>query len=436
MDRPRGRGGRAISVVLADDEPHVVEYLRTVLQLEGFDVAGAGLDADSAVQLVYHLRPDVALLDLRMPGGGLEAARLIGSLSPGTRIVIFSSASDEADVLPLLRAGIDGYVLKGCTPERLADALRAATEGHPYVDPRVNRFAMAQLSARLHVEEQEALQQLRQRDRIMRTISTVSFRIVHQPIVDLATSEPYAVEALARFTDPPPRPPEEWFEDAEHAGLRVSLELAMASAAIGDLDDLRPDLAVAVNLSPATVVSGRLPEVLMTAPLRRVIIEVTEHAPIADYVAVNAALSPWRLGGLRLAVDDAGGGYSSFTHILNLSPELIKLDTSLIHDIHTDRHRQALARALIAYADEMEVSVVAEGIENTAELAELHGLGVHLGQGFHLGRPRPLDEQPELLAATVPDLREPVVGPDLREVAAVDLRTADQLLDDIERGRS
>ena len=132
---------------------------------------------------------------------------------------------------------------------------------------------------------------------------------------------------------------------------------------------------------------------------------------------------------MRLAVDDAGGGYASFAHILNLSPELIKLDTTLTHDIHVDRQRQALARALIAYAEEMEVSVVAEGIETTAELAELHGLGVHLGQGFHLGRPRPLDEQPGLLAVTVGNPR--VLGlPD-----EVDLRTADQVLDDIEERR-
>src|SRR5918995_766951 len=102
--------GRAVTVVVADDEPHVVRYLEAVLHTEGFDVAGTAIDADSAVQLVHHVQPDVALLDLRMPGGGLEAARLIGSLSPSTRLVIFSSAADESDLVPLLQSGIDGYV--------------------------------------------------------------------------------------------------------------------------------------------------------------------------------------------------------------------------------------------------------------------------------------------------------------------------------------
>lgn len=427
MGPPTGPLGRAITVVVADDEPHVVAYLEALLHAEGFDVAGTAGDADSAVQLVHHMQPDVALLDLRMPGGGLEAARLIGSLSPTTRIVIFSSEVDEPDLLPLLRAGLDGYVVKGCSPDRLADAIRAAVAGHSYLAPEVNRFAMDQLATRLQAEEREALQLLRRRERITRAISGVAYRIVHQPIVDLATGEVQAVEALTRFTDRPPRSPAEWFDDADRAGLRVHLELAVAGAAIGDLDDLRPDLALSINLSPATVLSGRLAEILTGAPLQRVVLEVTEHAPVTDYAALNAALAPWRLGGARLAVDDAGGGYASFAHILNLSPELIKLDTSLTHDIHADRQRQALARALIAYADELAVSVIAEGIETTAELDELRRLGTHFGQGFHLGRPRPLDEQPALLATTVHDLR---YGAD------VDLCTAAQVLDDIEGRRA
>lgn len=414
--------GRAVTVVVADDEPHVVRYLEALLHTEGFDVAGTASDSDSAVQVVHKLQPDVALLDLRMPGGGLEAARLIGSLSPSTRIVIFSSEADELDVLPLLQSGVDGYVLKGCTPDRLAEAINAAVAGHAYMAPRVNRYAMDLLGSRLRSEEQAALQQLRRRERITKAISAMSYRIVHQPIVDLSTGDVRAVEALIRFTDHPPRTPQEWFEDADRVGLRVQLELVAASAAIGDLDDLDPDVDLSINLSPETVLSGRVAEVFTGAPLERVIVELTEHAQVDDYAALNAALDPWRLGGVRIAVDDAGGGYASFSHILNLSPELIKLDLRLTRDINVDRKRQALARALIAYADEMGASVVAEGIETGAELEELRRLGAHFGQGFHLGRPRPLDEQPSLLAKAVHDLRDPRPGQ----------RSARQVLDDIE----
>ena len=391
--------GQAISVIVADDEPHIVEYLGMVLRMQGFDVAGSAADADGAVQLADHMHPDVALIDLRMPGGGLEAARLIGSVSPATRIVIFSGDADAPEILPLLQAGIDGYVVKGTPPDRLADAIRSAVSGGTYLAPEVGKVAVDELTSRLHAEEQDLLRRKRARDRISNAISGSRFRVVHQPIVDLRTGTVRGVEALTRFTAEPPRPPDAWFADADQVGLRSSLELATASAALHLLDDLAPPLFMTVNASPATVLSGRLSEVLLGIDLARIVIELTEHDPVTDYRALTDALESWRSGGARLAVDDAGGGYASFAHVLNLSPEFIKLDTSLVRDIHVDRRRQALARAVAGFAGELGVTVVAEGVETAAELDVLTDLGTDLAQGFHLGRPRPLAEQPELLRA-------------------------------------
>jgi EAL domain-containing protein (putative c-di-GMP-specific phosphodiesterase class I) len=394
MEQP----GRAISVILADDEPHVIEYLRTVLHLEGFDVAGTSADADGAVQLAAHLHPDVALLDLRMPGGGLEAARLIGSVSPDTRIVVFTADADSTEILPLLRAGIDGFVVKGTPPDRLGDAIRSAMRGGTYFAPEANRLAMDELTTRLHAEEQEVLRRNRARDRITDLISGGRFQVVFQPVVDLVTGLPSGVEALSRFPSAPVRPPDEWFEEAGQVGLRPSLELATAGVALRSLQRLRPGLHLSINVSPATALSGRLGEILVGVDLDRVVLELTEHAAVADYPALVAALARWRRQGARLAVDDAGGGYASFAHILSLSPDFIKLDVSLTRDIHVDTKRQALARAITGFAAELGASVVAEGIETAAELEVIAGLGTPLGQGFHLGRPRPLEEQPDLLA--------------------------------------
>jgi EAL domain-containing protein (putative c-di-GMP-specific phosphodiesterase class I) len=192
----------------------------------------------------------------------------------------------------------------------------------------------------------------------------------------------------------------------------VPLELALAGAALSMINQLHEDVALAVNLSPSTVLSGRLHEVLTGVPVDRIILELTEHAPVDDYPALRTALSRWRDRGLRLAVDDAGGGYSSFAHILELSPELIKLDQTLIRELHTSSRRQALARAVISFADEMGVKVVAEGVEHEAELATLRRLGAHLAQGFHLGRPKLLEEQTELLRSV--DLRPTSPAIDLR----------------------
>jgi EAL domain-containing protein (putative c-di-GMP-specific phosphodiesterase class I)/CheY-like chemotaxis protein len=404
------RERRAATVVVADDEPHVVDYLCTLLEMEGFVVVGTAADADGVVQLAVRLEPDIALLDLRMPGGGLEAARLIGSLSSKTKILIFSSAADETDLVPLLRAGIDGYVMKGSPPDQLVAAINAALAGEGYLSPRVNRFAMSQLSNRLLAEEQVAMRSLRMRQKIGSVISQSTFTVVLQPIVDVHSDTAIGAEALTRFAERG-RSVDQWIRDAEAVGLLVPLELALARAALLELPNLDPDLALAVNVSPKTVLSGRLHEIFTGVAVDRVILELTEHAPVDDYPALRMALSRWRERGLRLAVDDAGGGYSSFSHIIELSPELIKLDASLVRDVHTSPHRQALVRAVISFAEEMGVKVVAAGVEAEAELGELRRLGVHLAQGFHLGRPRVLSEQAELQPTL--DLRAPVEPVDL-----------------------
>ena len=411
---------RAPTVTLADDEPHVVDYLCALLETEGFVVVGTATDADGAVQLAHRLEPDVALLDLRMPGGGLEAARLIGSLSPTTKIVIFSSAADETDLMPLLKAGIDGYVVKGSPPERLIEAIHAALAGDLHLAPKVNRFAMSQLSSRLLAEEQVALRSLRLRQRVGAAISGSSFHIVLQPIVDLHSDVAIAAEALARFDDRTNRSPAQWLADADRVGLLVPLELALAGAALANLHRLDDGVSLAINVSPTTVLSGRLHEILTGVAVDRVILELTEHAPVDDYPALRTALARWRERGLRLAVDDAGGGYSSFAHILELSPELIKLDATLIRDLHNSSHRQALARAVISFAEEMGVKVVAEGVEHEAELGALRRLGAHLGQGYHLGRPKSLDEQTELSRALNLNLRPSSAPIDLRPHPALE----------------
>jgi len=388
----------AITVVVADDEPHVIDYLRTVVHLEGFVLVGTASDADGAIREVTNLHPDVALLDLHMPGGGLHAAQLIGALAPETRIVVFSSDADEPAVMPLLRAGIHGFVVKGAPPDRIGEAIRSAVEGEAYLAPAVSQVALGALTARLDAEEREELRRRRELGQVDEVIAQARFTTVVQPIVDLVSSAPVAVEALTRFTAVPSRTPAEWFERAELVGRRVPLELAVSRAALTLIEDLPPGIDLAVNVSPPTVLSGRLDEVLIDRPLERVVLELTEHSRVEDYGRLASALRLWRERGARLAVDDAGAGYASFTHLLHLRPELIKLDSDLVRDIHIDPSRQAMARALVGYAREMGVDVVAEGIETEAERRAVARLGVRYGQGYHLGRPRPLGEQRGVLA--------------------------------------
>ena len=119
--------------------------------------------------------------------------------------------------------------------------------------------------------------------------------------------------------------------------------------------------------------------------------EITEHEPVEDYLMLAAALAELRGLGARVAIDDAGAGFASLRHTLQLSPDILKLDVSLTRGIDEDRAKRALAASLITFARETEMAIVAEGIETPAELDTLLELGVPFGQGFHLAAPAPLD---------------------------------------------
>src|SRR5690606_9138391 len=124
----------------------------------------------------------------------------------------------------------------------------------------------------------------------------------------------------------PTRRPDVWFSEAAESGLGVELELAAIQRGIGVLDALPEDTHVSVNASPCAVLSSGLSEVFRQVPLHRVLLELTEHAHVEDYDALIDALEPLRRRGLRVAVDDAGAGYSNLKHILHLRPDFIKLD--------------------------------------------------------------------------------------------------------------
>jgi EAL domain-containing protein (putative c-di-GMP-specific phosphodiesterase class I) len=243
-----------------------------------------------------------------------------------------------------------------------------------------------------HLERQIAAKRIHDQmaQRVQSAIDTHSFAIVYQPIYDFAAERIVGFEALARFTDLPVRAPNIWFDEAERVGLVEALEMTVIEKAIQSLEHLPRNIYLSLNVSPATVSSGAIVRALRNAPLERIVLELTEHVSIPDYAHLSQVLQPLRQQGARLAVDDAGAGYASFRHILQLEPDLIKLDISLTRDIDTDRTRRALAAALIRFAEETGSLIIAEGVETEAELNVLRQLRINEAQGYLIGRPMPL----------------------------------------------
>jgi EAL domain-containing protein (putative c-di-GMP-specific phosphodiesterase class I) len=228
------------------------------------------------------------------------------------------------------------------------------------------------------------------RMRIEQTIADEAIEMVFQPIVVLETEARAGYEALARFPMAPQARPDVWFAEAARLGMADDLELLAVRAALRQLERLPSECTISINLSPVVLGHPRLLELVDQVDAGRVILELTEHAIVDDYEAFGTAVGPLRERGIQLAVDDAGAGYASLRHILNVRPGMIKLDMSLTRDIHTDPARRALASGLQGFARSLDAQVVAEGIEYDEELEALRDLGIELGQGYLLGEPGPL----------------------------------------------
>ncbi len=255
--------------------------------------------------------------------------------------------------------------------------------------------------------------------RIRAVIAERAFLPVFQPIVELAGRAVVGYEALTRFTDG--RPPNEVFAEAVSCGLALDLEAATLAAAVESAGPLQAPVWLNLNVSPDFVLAGEPLASILRACRWPIVLELTEHVRVSDYGALRAALD--RLGpDVRLAVDDAGAGFASLRHILELRPTFVKLDRAIVHSLHRDAARRALIAGMVHFAGETGAVVIAEGVEAEGEARELLRLGVPLGQGYHFGRPALAGPVAQLAPAVMPrPIRQPL---EHRDEKADDVRRA------------
>ncbi len=240
----------------------------------------------------------------------------------------------------------------------------------------------------LVVDELDAKRQHdEQRAGIAAIISDERLRVALQPVVCLQTGNCLGVEALSRFPTGFGSP-DAVFASAAEVGLDFELERLAVGQAIQVLPRLPEHQFLSVNLSPSVALNLGL-EVPGDRDhlLKRLVVEITEHAAVAGYAELRERLQPYRDRGLRLAIDDAGAGYASLHHIVELEPDIIKIDRSLIHGVSTDRGRRSVVSALVLLALDLQAVVVAEGIEDVEDFFAAGDLGVDAAQGFLFARP-------------------------------------------------
>lgn len=214
--------------------------------------------------------------------------------------------------------------------------------------------------------------------------------VVYQPICDLRTGRAVGFEALSRFPGREHRTVPEWFVLARRVGLGDVLEARAVELALQVR--LGPDQHLAVNLSPRALRTEEVRAVL-DRDLSGVVVEVTEESDLATDAMVAA--TDWlRVRGARIAMDDTGEGFAGLRRLVHLRPDLVKLDRTLVSDVHQHPDKAALVEALVAFCRRTGAELCAEGVETVEELWALRDLHVTLCQGWLAGRPSPLPVPP------------------------------------------
>jgi len=332
-----------------------------------------GMKVLSVEQLRRH--SFVALLSSdREPG-----EHLLQDMAVASRIGIRESLKRE--MLELTGTPPDVHV--GCavldpargTPDRCLHQAVSEAEG-------MLRQSMDLRAARLMSEFRELL-------------ATRRLDVVYQPIASLRSGNIIGWEALTRG----PKAsrfgtPDILFSFAEEAGLLFPLEKTCRSMAVDRLGGLGPDERLFLNIHPRTVADpqfarGETLKLIREVGIspRNVVFEITERHWIRDYAGFNKTLQHYRSQGFLVAVDDAGSGFSCLQSIAEIRPDFIKMDMTLVRNIHTKPVNRALIETFVTFADKIGMTIIAEGIETEEELRILAKMGVHYGQGYFLARP-------------------------------------------------
>lgn len=245
--------------------------------------------------------------------------------------------------------------------------------------------------------QEEFLKKRRLEAALKEAIERGELEVYYQPIVDLKSGRITCCEALLRWHHPELGmvSPAEFIPLAESTGLISPISHWVLYQACAAAAKWPGEVSVAVNMSPAVLKDLHLSHMILSAlyrsglAARRLELEITESVLLEDNVQSNTLIREFQKIGLKLSIDDFGTGYSSLAYLKKYSFDKIKIDTSFIADVTRSREARAIIHALVGLAAELDMEIVAEGIETETQLGYVTGARCTAAQGFFLGRPVP-----------------------------------------------
>lgn len=371
---PLGLMAQIPKVLVVDDEPAIRRVLCDFLKMEGFAVDTAS-DGEAALQHLSNDQYDVVISDLKMPKlGGLELLGEVARLNPDALTIVMTGFGTVDTAIHAMKAGAYDYILK---PFNVDVVLATIVQG----------LARRRKEAELRYVPIPARAARGLESSFRRAVDTLW--LAFQPILTADGREVYGHEVLLRSDEPNMSDPVQVLEAAELLGSLDELGRVIRERAVEAFVQLPSDGLMFVNLHPKDLADPAL--FLASEPLssiaNRVVLEITERSSLEKMDNVADRVATLRRMGFRIAIDDLGAGYAGLTTFAQLEPEIVKLDMSLVRDVHTNGTKRKVVRSMTQLAREIGAMVVAEGVENEDELDTVVNLGCDFVQGFYFARP-------------------------------------------------
>jgi EAL domain-containing protein (putative c-di-GMP-specific phosphodiesterase class I) len=374
------------SVLLVDDEPTITRGYGRSLTAAGYSVEVAH-DGNEAAAMFRKRAFDVIISDIAMPGmSGLELLRAVREHDLDVPIIIMTGGPAVQSAVAAMEYGALRYLIKPIDPAHLEEVVARAVRMHQMA--RVRREALEQYRA--------GGKQLGDRASLEARFASAlsSLWIAYQPIVSWSRRALFAYEALVRNDEPALLSPNDLFDAAERLKRLHELGQTIRSRVADTIREMPSNEIVFVNVHTADLQDESL--FRADSPLSefasRVVLEITERAALDQITDLMSRVSRLRAMGYRIAVDDLGAGYAGLTSFAQLEPEVVKVDMSLVRGVDSSPTKQKLLGSIIGLCRDLQIQIIAEGIETEAELVTLMRLGGDLCQGYlfaHPGRPFP-----------------------------------------------
>jgi EAL domain-containing protein (putative c-di-GMP-specific phosphodiesterase class I)/CheY-like chemotaxis protein len=372
--------GRGL-VLLVDDEQSIARAYARTLGAAGFAVEVA-FDGKEAAAAARDRSFDVIISDIAMPEmNGLELLRAVREHDLDVPFVLMTGGPAIESAVRAVEYGALRYLIKPVTPGELEEVVARAVRLHQMA--RIKREALEMLRMEgKHLGDRAGLE--------ARFASALgSLWIAYQPIVSWSRRSTFAHEALVRNEEPTLRSPPDLFEAAERLGRLEDLGRTVRDRVAQTLDANPVDGLLFINLHAMELADDRL--ISSDAPLSRhagrVVLEVTERAPLEQIRDATSRVAQLRALGYRIAVDDLGAGYAGLTSFAHLEPDVVKVDMSLIRGIDSSPMKQKLLGSIVGLCRDLGIEIIAEGIETAAERDALVRVGGDLCQGYLFARP-------------------------------------------------